>query len=602
MKKLFLKVIKTAVLFLSCISLLSGCSTVPAKPETSALGDYEYTKQYISWLIKKELKAKNITGLSIALVDDQRIVWAAGFGYADKANQVPATPETVYGVGSISKLFTATAAMQLAEQGKIDIDKPLQTYLPQFSIKSRFPDAGPITPRNIMTHHSGLPSDLRKGMWSKNPESFTKLVDRMRDYYTAFPPNFIYSYSNLGVTLLGHAIQNVSGRDFVAYMDEVLLRPMSMTHSGFSVRPDMRPFLAKGYRHDKEAGGVPIGDRDVPAGALYSNVHDLSRFMQMVFAGGKSGKQRILQSETLSEMLRPQNTGIPLDLGFQIGLGWMLGESAGLSINNAGTAASHGGGIPGFRSELMTLPEHKLGVVVLSNSESAEVVKLAVRTLKLAFEAKTGIKQHQVKKPVAADGPTTLEDLQSYAGWYSTIAGPVNVRLLSGTLKTEVLNRKMNLIPSAEGGLGLRYKFIGLIPVSLGDLDYLRISRAEVAGHEVIASRSLDGKLFLLGERIKQIPVPQQWLQRTGEYEVVNAGDDLFAPCQHRLRYADGFLFLDYFDPAAEKTAVAYALMPVSDTEAVISGLGRYMGDTIRAVTIDGKEMLYYSGYFLKKI
>ena len=144
------------------------------KPEATALGDYEYTKQYMSWLIKKEMKRNNITGLSIALVDGQKVVWSAGFGYADKVNNIPATSQTVYGAGSISKLFTATATMQLAEQGKIDIDKPLQTCLPRFSIKTRFPDAGPITPRNIMTHHSGLPSDLRKGMWSKKPEPFTE--------------------------------------------------------------------------------------------------------------------------------------------------------------------------------------------------------------------------------------------------------------------------------------------------------------------------------------------------------------------------------------------------------------------------------------------
>lgn len=595
------RIFKITVLCLLCLSLLHGCSSAPVKPKYVALGDYEYTTQYISWLIKKEMKSKNITGLSISLVDDQRIVWAEGFGYADKANKIPATPETVYGVGSISKLFTATAAMQLAEQGKIDIDKPLQTYLPEFSIKTRFPDAGPITPHNIITHHSGLPSDLRKGMWSKNPEPFTTVVDRIKDDYAAFPPNLIFHYSNLGVTLLGHAIQNVSGRDFVAYMDEFLLHPMNMKHSGFSVRPDMRHFLAKAYRNGNEAGDVPIGDRDVPAGALYSNVSDLSRFMQMVFAEGMSGNRRILRPQTIIEMLRPQNADIPLDLGFRIGLGSVLGESASLSINDAGKVAYLAGGIPGFRSELMTLPDHKLGVVVLSNSESAEVVNLAVHTLKLAFEAKTGIPQHrEVKKPVRIDG-TNIQDLQSYAGWYATIAGPVKVELRSGMLETEFMNKKMRLVPLAGGGLGLQYKFLDLIPVSLGDLDYLRISRANVAGHDLIVSWSLDQKPFLIGEKIRPVPVPEKWLQRVGEYEIVNRGDDLFSPDQHRLRYADGFLFLDYFDPTAEISPVTFALSPVSETEAVIYGLGRNMGETIRAVTVDGKEELCYSGYILHR-
>ena len=109
------------------------------------------------------MKANRIIGLSIALVDDQSVVWEQGFGFADKEKKLPATPETIYRLGSISKLFTATAAMQLADQGKLDIDKPVEVYLPEFSIKSRFTDAHAITPRNIMTHHSGLPRDYLKG-------------------------------------------------------------------------------------------------------------------------------------------------------------------------------------------------------------------------------------------------------------------------------------------------------------------------------------------------------------------------------------------------------------------------------------------------------
>ena len=115
----------------------------------------------------------DVTGLSIALVDDQQVIWARGFGFADKERNLPAAAETVYRVGSISKRFTATAAMQLAERGKLDIDRPLATYLPGFSIKSRFPEAGSITPRTLMTHHAGLPSDRLKGSRARNPVAFS---------------------------------------------------------------------------------------------------------------------------------------------------------------------------------------------------------------------------------------------------------------------------------------------------------------------------------------------------------------------------------------------------------------------------------------------
>lgn len=142
-------------------SLVTGCNSAPPKkPEAKQLGDYAYAKQYATWLIEQQMRRHGVVGLSIALVDDQRIVWAQGFGYADKAAKIAATSETIYRVGSISKLFTATAAMQLAEHGKFDIDRPLQDYVPEFSIKTRYPKSAPITPRNLMTHHSGLPGGI----------------------------------------------------------------------------------------------------------------------------------------------------------------------------------------------------------------------------------------------------------------------------------------------------------------------------------------------------------------------------------------------------------------------------------------------------------
>ena len=125
------------IIFAVLIVALSACSTPPKKPANAMQGDYTYTRQYITWLIEKEMREADVTGLSIALVDDQQVVWSQGFGYANKQANMRATPDTVYHLGSIAKVFTATAAMQLAEQGKLDIDQPLQHYLPEFSIRSR---------------------------------------------------------------------------------------------------------------------------------------------------------------------------------------------------------------------------------------------------------------------------------------------------------------------------------------------------------------------------------------------------------------------------------------------------------------------------------
>lgn len=573
---------------------------MPPRPEMLARGDYSYTKKYMSWLINKEMKKNDVTGLSIALVYDQKVVWSEGFGYADKVGNVPATPETVYRVGSISKLFTATAVMQLAEQGIIDIDKPLQSYLPEFSIKSRFTDTGPITPRSIMTHHSGLPSELLKGMWNKSPEPFENEVKLLRDEYAAYPPNYVYSYSNVGVTILGHALEKVSGHDFSTHLTISLLQPLGMAHSKFDPAPDHSLLAAKAYRKGAEADELPL--RVVPAGGLNSTVLDLSRFMKMVFAGGRVGERQIIKTETLAEMLHPQNADVPLDLDLRIGLGWFLGSLSGIDVKKTGPVAQHDGGTLYHRSQMIVLPEQKLGVVVLSNSATAgEVVcNVATEALKLAFEAKSGIRQHAQKQVKQRTGSLPKENLQAYEGRYATIAGVINVTRQADYLRTEVMGKAVRLVPRVDGLLGLQYRLLGLFPISLGQMDYDGFSVACVAGHDILKVRSL-GQELLLGERIKLVPIPEKWVRRTGEYEIINRDDDAVLIDNLCLRQDNGLLIMDYTVPLFLDGRMGKAITPLSDTEAITYGLGRNMGETIRVVNVGSEELLRYSGYLLRK-
>lgn len=579
---------------------LGGCVGMPKKPENPVRGDYSYVREHISWLARKEMKKHDVTGLSIALVDDQKVVWAEGFGYADEANEVPAAPETIYRAGSVSKLFTATAAMQLAEQGKLELDQPLQSYLPEFSVKSRFPEAAPVTPRSLMTHHSGLPSDIGKGMWTRNPEPFQNEVNLLREQYAANPPNYVFSYSNLGVTLLGHALEKVSGRDFAGQMEAALLKPLGMDSSRFSTAPDRSPLGSKAYQNGKEAEEPSL--RSVPAGGLNTTVLDLSRFMQMVFAGGRAGERQIVSPETLAEMLRPQNADVPLDLNFRIGLGWMLSGVGDIDIRNAGPIAHHSGGTPYHRSLLIVLPEQKLGVVVLSNSPAAGAIvgKVAGEALKLALEAKAGIKQPEPTTPAAREASPAQEELLEYQGRYATVAGVVPVVRKSDYLQAEVMGKALRLVPRADGQLGLQYRLLGLIPISLGPLDRIGISRATVAGRDILKAR-LGEQELLVGERILTGPIPEKWLQRTGEYEIVNMGEDAMRIEEVRVRHDDGLLMVEYTLPRNFGGTASFALMPLSDSEARIAGLGRGMGETIRVVTVDGEELFSYAGYLLRK-
>jgi len=570
------------------------------RPESVGRGDYTKVAEYVSALALHEMKKRDVTGLSIALVDDQRVVWAEGFGYADKAGNVPASPETVYRAGSISKLFTATAAMQLAERGTMDIDRPLGDYLPGFSIRTRFADPAPVTPRSIMTHHSGLPSDYLKGMWTRDPEPITRVADRIKDEYAANPPGTLFSYSNLGVTLLGDAIGKVAARDFVSHVQDEILLPLGMIRSSFSPSVDRTPFAAKGYRKGTEAEEPPL--RDVPAGGLNTSVLDLSRFVRMVFAEGKAGDLQIIKPETLDEMMRSQNAEVPLDLDFRVGLGWMLSGLGDIDIRNAGTVAHHAGATLLFHGQMVVLPEKKLGVVVLANSDTAGGVvgKVATEALKLALEAKMGDRQPERDKLEGNEGSLSKEAQQRYEGWYATPVGVVNVRMTSGGLRADLMDRTLRLIPRSDGSLGLQYRLLGLFPIRIEELDGIGISRADVAGREILAVR-MHGREFPIGERMRPVPVPASWFGRTGEYEIVNLGEDAVLLEKLRLRVEGGFLFVDYSIPLLFPGTMNFAIAPISDDEAVIRGFGRGMGETVRAVKGDGEDMLSYSGYLLRK-
>jgi len=592
-------IVSIAVFLLISVFGFQACSTAPERPRSLVPGDYEYVREYISWLAPREMKKYNATGLSIAVVDDRGLIWAKGFGYADKENNIAATPETVYRVASISKLLTATAVMQLAEQGKINIDAPLRNYIPGFSIKTRFPVRGAITPRNMMTHHSGLPSNFYKGIFSKQPEPFEKLTDEIKHEYAAYPPGLVYNYSNLGITLLGSVIERVSGRSFASYMGESLFEPMGMAGSSYSPKPGV--ILAKGYR-DGKANGDP-GIRDLPSSGMLSSVLDLGKFMTMVLADGEVRGNRILRPETLAEMLRPQNPNVPLDFDLKFGLGWALDGLGNTRLSNAGPVAHHGASMLSFQGQLLVLPESKLGVVVLSNSSSSRpaVDNVAVETLMTALEAKTGIRQPERAGVSESNHPLSPEEIDVYTGHYATPVGLVRVTGNSDGLEADVLGNRLSLVPRRDGMMGLKYRLLGLFPISLGELDYVGIARASAAGREILFARSqtLD---MVFGEKVSPPTISEKWLKRIGAYEVANSGNDIMYFDNVRIDMNDGFLVMEYSSPTVAAGVFKFPISPVSEDEAVFLGLGTGMGETVQAINVNGEEGLLYSGYQLRKV
>lgn len=578
--------------------MLAACATPPQKPPVMERGDYRYLRQYISWLAEQEMDAADVTGLSIALVDEQEVVWAEGFGYADKQAGIKVTPDTQFHLGSIAKVFTATAAMQLQDQGKLDIDQPLQKYLPQFSIKSRFGDTRGITPRNIMTHHSGLPGYWVRGMADRHPAPFEEQVTAVRNEYVAAPPGMVFAYSNLAYSLLGASIGEVSGDCYAGYMNRYLLQPLDMVHSEFAAR-----IPGKAYRDGDEVEAVPL--RDLPSSGLISSANDMTHLIQMLFADGQYAGRQIVSPAALREMFRVQNAGVPLDFDFRIGLGWMLG---GLDVPRAGLVAAHGGTTLNYHTLMVVLPEHKLGVVVLSNSARSEAVvaKLAAETLQLALETKRGITPPPAKAFVEPTlVPLGENDLRDYAGYFETMVGLVKVEQRDGGLFAEQMGFNFALVKHAEGDFGVRWRPFNLFSLATPEMKSVRLSLRRIAGHEVLAFEK-DGYTQLVGEKLHPQPLPAYLEEYVGEYDFVNPHD---GPMPEDVRVVrDGDLLVGEFSSSIMprimlRTPVlrtAFLPGPV-EGELIMAGIGSGKGETIRVAKVDGVPHMYFSGFELKK-
>ncbi|MBI4648393.1 MAG: beta-lactamase family protein [Bacteroidia bacterium] len=556
-----------------------------SQPDTS--------KQYIGpfvqemeKLITKLMKRYNVVGLSVALVDDNKIVWAKGFGYEDKAKFIPATKETVYRIGSISKLFTATAVMQLVEQSVINLDSAYKKYIPKFSIRTRFTEAPEITPRMLMIHHSGLPGDILKGLMSYDAEHYSTIIQHLNEEYTAYPPNYIFAYSNIGASLLGYLIEKISGKAFELYADSALFRPLEMTHSSFTSTPVINESFSKGYKNGKQYEDPDI--REMPAGLMVSNVDDLSKFIMMVFADGVFNGKQIISPLTLQEMLTPQNQGIPLDKSFKIGLIWWLTEP---ELEYAGKFAGHGGDTDVFHASLATLTDYKLGAVVLTNTSSGAAIASVIsnKMLELALKYKSGINKPEPQK-ISIIRHSGI-NFDSIAGLYVTSGGLLDIRAKNNKLVTKVNRFKVQIYPNEKGTFSPRIVLFKLLPVSFrnDEIDFINQN----------GNWALLLKTMPVGEKVKVRNVPEEWKKRTGKYILLNKGNDKEYFKDTKLIIENGFLKFktQYFNQ--NYTAI---LQPLNDNEAIILGLGRGMHETIRVISTDkNKEILRYSGYELEK-
>lgn len=365
----------------------------PSAPPAS----YAESIRALERVIERERVDAGLPGLSVALVEDQTVLWARGFGHADRARARLATPDTVYRVGSVSKLFTDLAVMQLVDEGKLDLDAPVTKYLPEF--RPRNPSGVALTLRHLMAHRSGLVREPPAGNYfDPDAPSLEKTVASLNDLSLVHEPGTRTKYSNAAIAVVGRVVEKVDGRPFPRAVRERILVPLGMTGTDFEPTPTVKNALSDGLMwtyHGREFPAPTFELGEGPAGCMYSTVSDLARFMSAVFADGQGPMGRLVRSESLKQMLTPQFATADAKDGF--GLGFMLGDLDGHR------RVGHGGAIYGFSTELAMLSGDKLGVVVIANKDVANRVttRLADAALRHLAAAKAGKPLPVVAEPKA---------------------------------------------------------------------------------------------------------------------------------------------------------------------------------------------------------
>ncbi len=386
---------------------------VPAAESRADIGDAALLEAFVDGIIEAGMREHNVAGAVIAITKDDGMLLSKGYGFADVAQKIPVDPETtMFRIGSVSKLFTWTALMQLHEQGKLDLDRDVNDYLTSLQIPASY--SQPITTANLMTHTGGL-EDRIIGLFSLDPESIkpygeilsSDLPERVR------PPGWVSSYSNHGVGVAGALVEDVSGLSWPEYVAQNILEPLDMNHStAFQPLPeDLVAHMSNGYRY--EAGKhaekgfefIPLG----AAGGISASAVDMSKFAMAHLNQGAIPGGRILRQETAKQMHSP------LFQPYSELNGWLHGFVDYTSNNTF--MLGHNGGTFWFFTEFVLIPQENVSIFLSTNTAGGGAVNGAV------FR---GLRDRYFPVEVVLPaGPEQGVDLKLLSGSYATFRHPV---------------------------------------------------------------------------------------------------------------------------------------------------------------------------------
>ena len=362
-----------SVVFLLTLAHAASAQAPPAVPRVKVsvapivgVIDSAELASFVDPLITAQMAKENIPGAVFVLVRDGKILYQRGYGFANVARRQPVDPEkTIWRIGSISKVFTATAIVQLADRGRFQLTDDVNSYLTRFKVPATFSE--PVTFQHLLTHTAGF-DEIRPGTRADNAAGVLPLGDFLSSKLIRLrPPGLTISYSTYGVTLGGYLVEQVSGMEFETYLARNIWGPLGMDRSNIVVPASLRADLAQGYEY--ENGVNKLADWEwyhtTPASSINASAADMGRFIIAHLQNGRYRDSRIMSASAALEMHRQHATSHSGLAGFAYGF---YEEFA-----NGERLLEHGGNVEGFSAQLTLIPARGIGFFIASQHEPARL-------------------------------------------------------------------------------------------------------------------------------------------------------------------------------------------------------------------------------------
>jgi CubicO group peptidase (beta-lactamase class C family) len=386
--------------------------------------------EHVEPRIREQMARWRVPGVAIGVLRDGQTT-ARGYGVASLETEAPVRPDTLFQIGSISKVFTATLVMRLVEADQLDLDTPVSTYLPNLKLADAAArDA--ITLRHLLSHTSGIWGDYFDD-FGHGDDALEKAVANYHTLRQVTPPGATWSYCNAGFSLAGRVVERVTGQPFEQAMRERIFAPLGLERSFFFAHEAIVYPVAVGHNQVKPgadehevARKYPLPRCVAPAGGIISTVGDLLTFAAFHMGDGAAGTgkgERVLSPGSLRAMRTPQTTAA--NFADEYGIGWALRTVDGAAI------VEHGGSTNGFQARLMLVPERGFALAILTNSSRGSALYREI--CRVALETYLGLREEE-------EGIVALPEaeLARFAGTYRRPDGEIHLTMEDGGLRREM--------------------------------------------------------------------------------------------------------------------------------------------------------------------